>query len=142
MPNIKQSDVHYVANEAVCKFYRDSVNVLDVIFRVSNRDVAFRYVIHPTSAHLSCTITKELTQFKHATGSTTFLCPQAKPMGGFAGTSPSYETSYTLDDAMGKTVGVKVTHSLACSKIRMMVGYLFLKLVLTEVIALRKTWRL
>jgi hypothetical protein len=102
LPNIKQSDVHYVANEAVCKYYRDSVNVLDVIFRVSNRDVAFRYVIHPVGAHLSCTITKELTQFKPATGSTTFLCPQTKPMGGFASTSPSYETSYTLDDAMGK----------------------------------------
>src|SRR5574344_1608909 len=102
LPNIKQSNVHYVANEAVCKFYRDSANVLDVIFRVSNRDVAFRYLIHPAGTHLSCTITKELTQFKPATGSTTFLCPQAKPMGGFAGTSPSYETSYTLDDAMGK----------------------------------------
>ena len=35
-------------------------------------------------------------------GTTTFLCPQSKPMGGFARTSPSYETSYTLDDQMGK----------------------------------------
>ena len=35
-------------------------------------------------------------------GTTTFLCPQMKPMTGFARTAPSYETGYTLDDAMGK----------------------------------------
>jgi len=102
LPNIKQSQVHYVANEAVYHFYRDTIDVLDLIFRVSDRDVAFRYVIHPSGYRLSCTITKELTQFCPAAGSTTFLCPQTKPMGGFASTSPSYETSYTLDDAMGK----------------------------------------
>ena len=102
LPDIKQSDVHYVANEAVCHFYRDTVNVLDVVFRVSNRDVAFRYVVHPAGYRLCCTVTKEQTQFRPAAGSTTFLCPQTKPMGGFASTSPSYETSYTTDDVMGK----------------------------------------
>ncbi|EXG77786.1 Glycoside hydrolase 97 [Xylanibacter oryzae DSM 17970] len=100
--NIKQSHVHYLASEAVYKYYRDSTNVLDIVFRVSNRDVAFRYILHQAGARLSCTITKETTQFKPVDGTTTFLCPQAKPMGGFAGTSPSYETSYTVDEAMGK----------------------------------------
>ena len=35
-------------------------------------------------------------------GTTTFLCPQSKPMGGFARTSPSYETPYTLDEPVGR----------------------------------------
>ncbi|MBQ2590872.1 MAG: hypothetical protein II569_03940, partial [Paludibacteraceae bacterium] len=35
-------------------------------------------------------------------GTTTFLCPQMKPMTGFARTAPSYETGYTPDDVMGK----------------------------------------
>ena len=43
-----------------------------------------------------------MTGFVLPSGSTTFLCPQSKPMGGFARTSPSYETSYTVDDAVGK----------------------------------------
>lgn len=30
------------------------------------------------------------------------MCPQSKPMGGFARTSPSYETPYKADDTMGK----------------------------------------
>lgn len=35
-------------------------------------------------------------------GTTTFLCPQSAPMGGFARTSPSYETPYTPDAPVGE----------------------------------------
>ncbi|MGL5272058.1 MAG: glycoside hydrolase family 97 catalytic domain-containing protein, partial [Phocaeicola sp.] len=35
-------------------------------------------------------------------GTTTFLCPQTPPMGGFARTYPSYETAYTVDQEMGQ----------------------------------------
>lgn len=52
-----------------------------------------------------------------------FLCPQSGPMGGFARTSPSYETPYTVDDTMGKMVGEKDIHSLACLKIQIKVGF-------------------
>ena len=74
LPNIKQSDVHYVATEAVYQFSQQDKVAFDVIFRVSDRDVAFRYKMYPHS----------------------------KPMGGFARTSPSYETPYKADDSMGK----------------------------------------
>ena len=47
-------------------------------------------------------VKEEKTGFVLPEGTTTFLCPQAKPNGGFARTYPSYETSYTPDDAMGK----------------------------------------
>lgn len=35
-------------------------------------------------------------------GSTTFLCPQSKPMGGFAPYFSQLETPYKADDTMGK----------------------------------------
>lgn len=99
---IKQRDVHYTATEAVCPFVRDGKVIYDVIFRVSNRDVAFRYKMYPQRNTLCCVIDAEATGFSLPEGTATFLCPQSKPMGGFARTSPSYETGYTVDDAMGK----------------------------------------
>ena len=99
---IKQSHVDYEANQAVCSFTQDGKKVMDVIFRVSNRDVAFRYRVYPKGETKVCVVKEEASSFTLPEGTTTFLCPQSKPMGGFARTSPSYETSYTLDDAVGK----------------------------------------
>lgn len=47
LPNIKQSNVHYVATEAVYQFSQQDKVAFDVIFRVSDRDVAFRYKMYP-----------------------------------------------------------------------------------------------
>ena len=102
LPNIKQSNVHYVATEAVYQFSQQDKVAFDVIFRVSDRDVAFRYKMYPQKKALSCVVKEEMTGFVLPEGSTTFLCPQSKPMGGFARTSPSYETPYKADDSMGK----------------------------------------
>ena len=102
LPSIKQSKVHYVANEAVFLFTQQGKTVYDVIFRISNNDVAFKYKMYPQGETLNCVIRKETTGFAFPDGTTTFLCPQSKPMGGFARTSPSYETSYTADDVAGK----------------------------------------
>jgi len=100
--NIKQSHVDYEATEAVCSFEQKGKKVMDVIFRVSNRDVAFRYRILPQRDTKVCVVNEEASGFKLPEGTTTFMCPQSRPMGGFARTSPSYETSYTDDDQMGK----------------------------------------
>lgn len=77
--------------------------------------MAFRYKMYPQRNTLCCVIDAEATGFSLPEGTTTFLCPQSKPMGGFARTSPSYETGYTVDDAMGKMDGVKVIVSPVCS---------------------------
>ncbi len=100
--NIKQSHVDYEATEAVCSFEQQGKKVMDVVFRVSNRDVAYRYTLLPKGGTLVAVIDSEASGFQLPTGTTTFLCPQSHPMGGFARTAPSYETSYTLDDEMGK----------------------------------------
>ena len=102
LASIKKSKVHYVANEAVFSFTQQGKTIYDVIFRISNNDVAFKYKIYPQGETLSCVVKQEVTGFAFPDGTTTFLCPQSKPMGGFARTSPSYETSYTADDVAGK----------------------------------------
>ena len=102
LASIKKSKVHYVANEAVFSFTQQGKTIYDVIFRISNNDVAFKYKIYPQGETLSCVVKQEVTGFVFPDGTTTFLCPQSKPMGGFARTSPSYETSYTADDVAGK----------------------------------------
>lgn len=102
LASIKKSKVHYVANEAVFSFTQQGKTIYDVIFRISNNDVAFKYKMYPQGETLSCVVKQEVTGFVFPDGTTAFLCPQSKPMGGFARTSPSYETSYTADDVAGK----------------------------------------
>ena len=99
---IKQRHVSYEANEAVCQFQKDGSHAMDVVFRVSNRDVAFRYVLYPKKDTRVAVVEREASAFAFPDGTTTFLCPQSKPMGGFARTSPSYETPYTLDEPVGR----------------------------------------
>lgn len=100
--NIKQKDVTYEANEMIAELDQNGRHVMDVEFRVSNRDVAFRYRIFPQRQTRVCVVQEEASGFSFVEGTTTFLCPQSKPMGGFARTSPSYETSYSLDEPVGK----------------------------------------
>ncbi|KIQ25513.1 alpha-glucosidase [Flavobacterium sp. MEB061] len=102
LPNIKQREVHYEANEAVFSFTKENKLAIDIIFRVSNNNVAFKYKIHPQKDIISCVVEEEASGFLLPQGTTTFLCPQSKPMTGYARSAPSYETTYSLDDVMGK----------------------------------------
>ncbi len=105
LPNIKQSKVHYIANEVVFSFLKENKSVFNLIFRVSNNDVAFRYKVFTQEQRLVCVVNKEATGFVLPEGTTTFLCPQSKTMVGFARTMPSYETPYTPDAPMGQNGG-------------------------------------
>ena len=102
----KQSHISYDATETVCRFEKDGKRVLDIQFHITNRDVAYRYKLYPKKIRggetLVAVVNGEASGFVMPDGTTTFLCPQSGPMNGFARTSPSYETSYTLDDQMGK----------------------------------------
>ena len=102
LKTIKQSHVSYEATEATLAIEKNGRKVMDVVFRLSNRDVAFRYQVYPRRETLAGIVESEASGFVLPEGTTTFLCPQSKPMGGFARTSPSYETSYTLDEPAGK----------------------------------------
>ncbi len=102
----KQSHITVDATQAVCRFEKDGSKAMDITFRVTNRDVAYSYTIYPKKNRggetLAAVVESEASGFVLPEGTTTFLCPQMKPMTGFARTAPSYETSYTLDDEVGK----------------------------------------
>ncbi len=100
--NIKQREVSYEANELVAHYEQNGQHVMDITFRVSNRDVAFCYTLQPQKETLCCVITGEASSFQLPADASTFICPQSKPMTGFARTAPSYETKYSHGEATGK----------------------------------------
>lgn len=105
LPNLKFSNIDYKANQGVFTFVDAKGNAIyDVVFNVSNNDIAFKYVMAKQSK-LCCVIYEEKTGFRFVDGTTTFLCPQMRPKTGFARTAPSYETGYTLDAPMGDNAG-------------------------------------
>src|SRR5690606_36746127 len=74
---------------------------LNVIFRVSNNDIAFRYHVPQVGEQSNLLIREEVSGFRFPSIATTFLTPQAPPMSGWMKTKPSYEEEYTVDQPMG-----------------------------------------
>ena len=97
---IKTSQVHYQANELNCHFENPKGQKIDVVFRVSNNDVAFRYTLPRQDGKGSVTVTAEETGFRFPQQTTTFLCPQSDAMIGWKRTKPSYEEEYKADAPM------------------------------------------
>ncbi|MCX2486080.1 glycoside hydrolase family 97 protein [Pedobacter sp. MR2016-24] len=100
-PKIKTSRVKYQANELVCKFENGNKNQLEVVFRVSNNNIAFRYNVPQTGETANLIVEEELSGYNFPATTKTFLTPQATPMIGWMKTKPSYEEEYTPDKAMG-----------------------------------------
>lgn len=98
----KISHVKYQANEIKCLFTNTANDTINIIFRITNKDVAFTYLI-PKNRKKStdCTVDKEITGFKLPAGSTAFITPQAPPMSGYEKTKPSYEEEYTREEPVG-----------------------------------------
>ena len=99
---IKTSKVHYQANELICNFENPKGQKIDVVFRVSNHDVAFRYTLPRQDGKGSVTVTAEETGFRFPQQTTTFLCPQSDAMIGWKRTKPSYEEEYRVDVPMNE----------------------------------------
>ncbi|MBS1662648.1 MAG: glycoside hydrolase family 97 catalytic domain-containing protein, partial [Bacteroidetes bacterium] len=97
---IKRSQVHYAAAKLTCTFENAQKRRFDVVFQVSNHDIAFRYELPEWGPRLSCVVEKEATGFTFPAGTTTFLSPMMNPMTGFARTAPSYENMYKADEPM------------------------------------------
>ncbi|MEO8254858.1 MAG: glycoside hydrolase family 97 catalytic domain-containing protein [Flavobacterium sp.] len=102
LPNIKQSKIHYLANETVFSFTKENKEAIDIIFRLSNNDVAFKYKVYPQKSALATVVKEETSGFLFPAGTTTFLSAQSKAMVGWARTMPSYEIPYTVDAATGQ----------------------------------------
>ncbi len=102
LPNIKKSSVNYNATEGIFSFSKNDKAAFDVVFRVSNNDVAFKYRLYQQGQRKSCLVEDEVTGFILPEGTTTFLSAQSKAMVGFARTMPSYEIPYTVDAPTGE----------------------------------------
>lgn len=100
LPHGKVRDVHYVANELVAGFANEAGDLLEVVFRVSDRDVAFSYRVS-SDTKVRMTVEREATGFDFPEGATAFLTHQAKAGTGWMGTKPSYEEGYQMDVAVG-----------------------------------------
>ncbi|MGY5353751.1 glycoside hydrolase family 97 catalytic domain-containing protein [Wenyingzhuangia sp. IMCC45467] len=101
LDRIKKSSVHYIANEFSMTFSNNKNQEIEVVFRISNNDIGFRYQLPTYGETLSCIIEKEITGFNFTQQTTTFLTPQATPMIGWKRTKPSYEEEYIADDVLG-----------------------------------------
>lgn len=102
LQTIKKSNVNHVSTEAIIPFTQKGKHIYDLILRVTNNDVAFKYKLYPQGPTRSIIVKEEATSFCLPEGTTTFLAPQVKPMGGFARTYPSYETPYAADEPTGR----------------------------------------
>lgn len=94
---IKTSEVYYRANELVCTYENPEKKEINIIFRVSNNNIAFRYSLPQFGETACCIIQKEASGFRFPEFTTTFLTPQATPMIGWKRTKPSYEEEYIPD---------------------------------------------
>lgn len=97
---IKASNISYNANEQVCTFTNNDGLTMDVIFRVSNNDIAFCYALPHENGRSSVTVLDEKTGFAFPQQTTTFLTPQSDAMIGWKRTKPSYEEEYVADAPM------------------------------------------
>ena len=98
---IKRSQVAYKANELRYLLENASKQQIEVTFRVSNSNIAFRYYVPQVGEPANFALIKEESGFKFPLITTTFLTAQASPMIGWMKTKPSYEEEYQADQALG-----------------------------------------
>lgn len=96
LPHGKVSQVHYRANELTSRFTNAQNDALEIILRVSDRDVALAYRLSSPKKK-RVVIRREATGFQFPQSATAFVTPQARAGGGFAASKPSYEEPYFLD---------------------------------------------
>ncbi len=100
---IKQSHINYKANTLKYTFANADKKEISVLFQVSDNDIAFRYELPAWGETKACVVERETTGFGFPAKTTAFLSYMMKPMGGFARTSPSYESGYQTDVPMVQT---------------------------------------
>lgn len=111
---IKASHIHYRANELLCSFVNGEGKNVQITFRVSNNDVAFRYTLPREQGKGSVTVNSERTGFRFPSQTTTFLCPQSDAMIGWKRTKPSYEEEYKADAPMNERSGYGHGYTFPC----------------------------
>ena len=97
----KKANAHYIANQLTATYKYPEHRAMQVVFNVSNNDIAFQYRLFPIGETTCAVVNAEATGFDFPEGTTTFLTPQSDPMVGWKRTKPSYEEEYVADEPMG-----------------------------------------
>lgn len=98
--NAKKSFVRYQAHQRSWKLKNKDGQVLEIVFRVNNEGVAFRYLV-PTGKETLSKVMAEPTSFAFPKQSRAWLQPIAVAKSGWEATNPSYEEDYEQDIAVG-----------------------------------------
>lgn len=94
LDRIKASHVSHDATRSLMHFKTPEGRLIDIEWRVSGHDIAFRYCIPHDTAEGSVRVMKEETWFNFPEYTTTYLCPQSDAMVGWKRSKPSYEEYY------------------------------------------------
>ncbi len=98
----KKRDISYRATEKTWTVQNAQNQKMDIVFRVSNDGVAFRYVVAEPSLPRK-TLVQERTTFAFPGGAKAWLQPMSVAQTGWERTNPSYEEHYRMDIAVGTT---------------------------------------
>jgi hypothetical protein len=96
----KKRDITYNANEQTYSVQNAQKQKMDIVFRVSNDGVAFRYIVAEPSLPRKKLI-QERTTFALPTSARAWLQPIAVAQTGWGRTNPSYEEHYQMDIPVG-----------------------------------------
>ena len=115
----KHSNVTCLYNVGICTFKNDEGKAIEVEFRVSENDIAFRYRIPKDGEAASAKIMDELTEFSFSdtydnSYISTFLTPQSDPTSGWKHTKPSYEEPYGIGEKIGQGLSYNRGYTFPC----------------------------
>jgi alpha-glucosidase len=99
MVNAKKSNIQYLANQWIVSFLNESGKSMDIIFRISNDGVAFRYYFPWVNQEE--VIEREATTFRFSKEARAWLQPMSEAKTGWKQTFPSYEEHYKQDVPVG-----------------------------------------
>ena len=91
----KRKNITYTANEYTVKLKNKTGNLIDIIFRLSDDGIAFRYYFPETSSEIK-KITEEKTTYNFDVSTKAWLQPMSKAKTGWESTNPSYEEHYQM----------------------------------------------
>lgn len=96
----KQREITYTANEKTFTLANATGRLVELVFRVSDDGVAFRYRF-PGESNDVKVVEAELTSFAFDSAAEAWLQPIAEAQTGYANTNPSYEEHYQMQIPVG-----------------------------------------
>jgi len=100
MLTAKKKDITYTATERTVETETTNGKKMNIVFRVSNDGVAFRYEFPEISSDKK-RIKSEETTFHFQEGTRAWLQPKAEAQSGWEHSNPSYEAHYMMDIETG-----------------------------------------